>query len=168
MHSSQTGSREILIRGVPQRRQSEGNRVAKRLSATPLTEETREDTRELSRTAALVPVVRIGSPLLLKTTSLVQPVLTGAPSGRIFLSINGAACWTQRVEHASRCGAVGQPRVMAFPHRHKYGPVTTPKAIATADGTQQQQRQQVLLGEGSGPGAVPLRAATVLTLKRFG
>jgi len=32
-HSWQTGRREILTRGVPQMRQSEGNKTAKRLSA---------------------------------------------------------------------------------------------------------------------------------------
>jgi hypothetical protein len=64
----QTGRREILTRGAPQRRQSDGKRVAKRLSATPLTDETSIDTSELSRVKTGVPVARIGSSLLLKTS----------------------------------------------------------------------------------------------------
>jgi hypothetical protein len=41
--------------------------VAKSLAAAQLTEETRMATSEPSRGATLVPVARIGSPLLLKT-----------------------------------------------------------------------------------------------------
>src|SRR5579863_2333222 len=58
--SSQTGSREMLMRGAPQRRQSEGNNVAKRPAATPLAHET----HGLSCSTSLVPVARIGVPLL--------------------------------------------------------------------------------------------------------
>jgi hypothetical protein len=47
--------------------------VAKRLSATPLMEETRLDISELPRSATLVPVARIGSPLLLKTSLPLPP-----------------------------------------------------------------------------------------------
>jgi hypothetical protein len=57
----------MLIRGAPQRRQSEGKRVAKRLSATPLIEETRIETSDVSRVPTLVPEARIESSLLLKT-----------------------------------------------------------------------------------------------------
>lgn len=63
-HSSQTGSREMLTRGTPQRRQSEGNRVANRLSAITLTRET----NELGLATSLVPVARVGYLLLLKTS----------------------------------------------------------------------------------------------------
>src|SRR5579863_9725670 len=62
-HSSQTGSREMFIRGALQRRQSEGNNVAKRAAAMPLAQET----DGLSCATTLVPVARIGVPLLLKT-----------------------------------------------------------------------------------------------------
>src|SRR4029077_16124852 len=65
--SRQTGRREILIKGAPQKRQSEGKRVAKRLSATPRTEETRKGTSAASRVPTLVPEARIESSLLLKT-----------------------------------------------------------------------------------------------------
>ena len=88
-HAGQTGSREILIKGVPHRRQSEGKRVAKRLSATPLTEETRMDTSEPSRGSTLLPVARIGSPLLLKTNLPRPPGAARPASGRTFLSIAG-------------------------------------------------------------------------------
>ena len=67
-HGGQTGRREMFIRGLPQRRQSEGKSVAKRLSATPLNDATSIDPSELSRVKGLVPVARIGSSLLLKTS----------------------------------------------------------------------------------------------------
>jgi len=35
--SLHTGRREMFVRGIPQSRQSDENRVAKRLSATPFT-----------------------------------------------------------------------------------------------------------------------------------
>src|SRR5271167_1540777 len=80
---SQTGNREMLIRGVPHRRQSEGNNVANRPAAMPLAQET----HGLSCATTLVPVARIGVPLLLKTILPRPAVATGAPTGRIFLSI---------------------------------------------------------------------------------
>jgi len=89
-HGWQTGRREMLTRGVPQRRQSDGKRVAKRLSATPLTDETRVDTSELSRVKTWVPVARIGSSLLLKTSLPRPPVSArGPPQANSFLSIAG-------------------------------------------------------------------------------
>jgi len=63
--------------------------VAKRLSATPLSKETRIDTSEPSRGAILVPVARIGSPLLLKTNLPRSPGATQAATGRIHFSIAG-------------------------------------------------------------------------------
>ena len=86
-HARQTGRREILIKGAPQRRQSEGKSVAKRLSATPLTEETRQDTSELPGGPTLVPVARIGFPLLLKTNLPCSPGSRQPQNSRIFLSI---------------------------------------------------------------------------------
>lgn len=75
----QTGSREILIKGVLQRRQSEGKKVANRLSATRRTEENRTGANKPFRGATLLlvplaPVARIGSPLLLKTNLPRSPV----------------------------------------------------------------------------------------------
>jgi hypothetical protein len=48
-------------------RQSAGNNVANRLSAMPFTDETKDATTELSRSKFLVPLVRVGCPVLLKT-----------------------------------------------------------------------------------------------------
>src|SRR5215472_15542057 len=83
--ASHTGSREMLIRGVPQIRQSEGNSVANRLSASREAPEAKVDLR------ATVPprLARVRSPLLLKTPSrrlerLWPPAQTNLPqySGR--------------------------------------------------------------------------------------
>jgi hypothetical protein len=81
MQERQTGRREIQVKGIPQRRQSDGKRVAKRLSATPLADETSADSSELSRVKALVPVARIGFPLLLKTNLPLSPVAAEAAAG---------------------------------------------------------------------------------------
>lgn len=67
----------MFVRGIPQSRQSDGNRVAKRLSATPFTDETREETSKLSL-SVLVPA-RVMSPLLLKT-NLPRPGASGGSS----------------------------------------------------------------------------------------
>src|SRR5580700_9507206 len=81
--SSQTGSREIFIRGAPQRRQSEVNNVANRPAALPLAHET----MRLSCGTTLVPVARIGVPLLLKTILLHPIAAARAPTARISFSI---------------------------------------------------------------------------------
>ncbi len=73
----------MLIRGAPQRRQSEGNSVANRPAAMPLAQET----NGLSCGTTLVPVARIGVPLLLKTILPRPAAATGAPTGRIPFSI---------------------------------------------------------------------------------
>jgi hypothetical protein len=85
----QTGRRVMLRRGLLQRRQSDGNSVAKRLSAIPLAQNAREPGG--STTAA--PEARIGSALLLKT------ILLGpdeASTGRSRTQYNGLDCRTQR------------------------------------------------------------------------
>ena len=85
--SSHTGSREMFIRGLPQRRQSEGNNVANKAAATPFMPETKEEKSELSRLTSLASAARVGFVLLLKTT-LPRPAATvGAPAGRISFSI---------------------------------------------------------------------------------
>src|SRR5580704_2940854 len=79
-HSWQTGRREILTNGVPQMRQSEGNKTAKRLSAiwrpqprptwtSPIGFWLAPEAIEGLATAALAWLARILSPLLLKTAS---------------------------------------------------------------------------------------------------
>src|SRR5580704_17477893 len=75
-HSWQTGRREIFTSGVPQMRQSEGNKTAKRLSAILRVQ--LGSARSLSvpeaiegpATAALAWLARVLSPLLLKTASV--------------------------------------------------------------------------------------------------
>src|ERR1017187_5620453 len=75
-HSWQTGRREIFTSGVPQMRQSEGNRTAKRLSviwpAQPqlIVARSLPEAIEGLATAALAWLARILSPLLLKTASV--------------------------------------------------------------------------------------------------
>jgi hypothetical protein len=64
----------MFIKGAPQRRQSEGNSVAKRPAAMPLAQET----HGLSCATTLVPVARIGVPLLLKTILPRPAAATGA------------------------------------------------------------------------------------------
>jgi hypothetical protein len=89
-HELQIGSREMLVRGFPQRRQSEGKSAEKRLSATGLADETKIDRSELPHVTTLVPVARIGSPLLLKTSLPRLPAVAEArASERITLSIAG-------------------------------------------------------------------------------
>jgi hypothetical protein len=66
-HGLQIGSREMLVRGSPQSRQSKGKTAEKKLSATRLVDETRIDRSQLPGVTTSVPVARIGSPLLLKT-----------------------------------------------------------------------------------------------------
>ena len=86
----------MLTRGVPQRRQSDGKRVAKRLSATPLTDETRVDTGELSRVKTWVPVARIGSSLLLKTSLPRSPGTAKDAAGKLLPQYSGLQCPKQR------------------------------------------------------------------------
>src|SRR5947208_14636211 len=92
-HSSHTGKREILTRGAPQRRQSEGNNVAKTHSAMPFTEETNEDAT--CRTPALLPEARIWSPLLLKT-HLPRPAAAWGPRRTNLLQSGGPANYKGR------------------------------------------------------------------------
>jgi hypothetical protein len=94
-HSWQTGRREILTKGTPQMRQSEGNRTAKRLSAIwPVQLRSigtrRFWTRVLSEaiegpaTPALAWLARILSSLLLKTASVLP---AGMLLGRVTLRL---------------------------------------------------------------------------------
>src|SRR6476661_5155672 len=86
----------MLIRGARQKRQSEGKRVAKRLSATPLTDEASIDTSEACRVKTGVPVARIGSSLLLKTSLPRSPVPQRTPR-RTCHKYSGLPCPRQRL-----------------------------------------------------------------------
>jgi hypothetical protein len=87
----------MLTRGEPQRRQSDGKSVAKRLSATPLTDETSMDTSELSRVKNWVPVARIGSSLLLKTSLPRSPGNADDAAGKLLPQYSGLQCRKQRL-----------------------------------------------------------------------
>ena len=108
-HSSHTGSREMFIKGAPQRRQSEGNNVAKRPAAIPLAQET----HGLSCATSVVPVARIGVPLLLKTILRHPAAATRAPTGRIFFSIAAREAGSNEVSHSRRY--VGHDLIEARP-----------------------------------------------------
>ena len=105
-HGWQTGRREMLTRGEPQRRQSDGKRVAKRLSATPLTDETRVDISELSRVKTWVPVARIGSSLLLKTSLPRSPGNTKDAAGKLLPQYSGLQCPKQRLNAQATASCV--------------------------------------------------------------
>jgi hypothetical protein len=90
----------MLMRGVPQRRQSEGNNVANKPAAIPPAQET----HGLSCATTPVPVARIGFPLLLKAILPRPAVATGAPTRRIFFSIAMRAAGSN--EHKGRCHLV--------------------------------------------------------------
>ena len=87
-HSSQTGSRETLRKGLPQIRQSSGKNVAKSAVATPLTPEAKAENKVPFRVTAVVPVSRVGVLLLLKTI-LPRPV-----------AVAGASSWTNLFQYS--------------------------------------------------------------------
>jgi len=100
MQSRQTGKREMLVNGAPQRRQSDGKGVANAPLATVVAPANIVRSSGLvakwpKRTVAALwggeTGVRVMSPLLLKT-SLPRPAPGQAPAGRIVISIAGS-CW---------------------------------------------------------------------------
>jgi hypothetical protein len=150
-HTSQTGSREMLIKGAPQRRQSEGKRVANRLSAIPPREEIREATNTLRCFTSLISVVRVGHPLLLKT-SLPRPVgATGAPPGRIPLSIARTHSARNRRDDSRRGALHRTVHFWAFPHFYKGWSVISSEAIAATYRAQSHEWQNPSLQEISRP-----------------
>ena len=100
MQSKQTGKREMLVSGAPQRRQSDGKKVANAPLATVVAPANIVRSSGLvakwpKRTVAALwggeTGVRVMSPILLKT-SLPRPAPGQAPAGRIVISIAGS-CW---------------------------------------------------------------------------
>jgi len=77
----------MFRRGLPHRRQSEGNSVANTAAARSFAPETNDESGELFRSATVVPAARVGVPLLLKTSLPRSAAAPGAPAKRIFLSI---------------------------------------------------------------------------------
>lgn len=168
--SSHTGSREMLTRGAPQMRQSEGNKVANRLSAMLPAEETNDATNALCFVTALDPLARVGYSLLLKT-SLPRPAgATGAPTRTNPSQYSGA---TDR-RAIAREGSGGRSlhrwmlHVGTFPHLYKVGAVVAPKAVSAAHWPQADQWQYTLLKKVTWAGTIAFNAPAVFTLERFG
>ena len=88
----------MFVRGELQRRQLEGKKVENRLSATPLNKGARIDTSELSRGSTLLPVARIGSPLLLKTNLPRPPDHAQAASAANLTQYSGRQSPRQRLK----------------------------------------------------------------------
>ena len=132
----------MLIRGAPQIRQSEGNKVANRLSAMPVTEETSDATNTFCFVTAFDPVARVGYSLLLKT-SLPRPAgATGAPTQTNPFQYSGAMDRRAIARDGSGSRSLHWRRTQfgTFPHLYKVGTVIAPKAVSTAHGTQTYQR----------------------------
>src|ERR1700687_5962006 len=112
----------MLTRGAPQRRQSDGKRVAKRLSATPLTDETRFDTNEPSRVKTWVPVARIGSSLLLKTSLPRSPGHAKDGAGKSLPQYSRLQCLKQRLntQALAACFSLDSRRWRTFPNADWY------------------------------------------------
>jgi len=68
MHSAQTGNLEMVTRGVPQSRQSEGSNAANRFSDKNPAAEIRNGNTLPRREPVPVAASRINAPLLLKTS----------------------------------------------------------------------------------------------------
>ena len=123
---------------MPHKRQSEGKNVANKLSAMPPTDETKEAVKARCFVSALVPVDRVGYPLLLKT-SLPRPAdATGAPPGRMNLSQYSGV-----MQHRAIAGGGSGSRAMcrrtqfgAISYYNKLRSVITPEAIAASHRTQ--------------------------------
>ena len=115
--------------------------MAKRLSATPLIDETSMDTNELSRVKTLVPVARIGSSLLLKTSLPRSPGYCKDVAGKLVLSIAGRNVSEQRFNRqaVARCAFLGSRRGRTG---RKCGLVGTPETITAARRAEKQQGQQ--------------------------
>lgn len=95
--SRHTGRREMLVRGAPHKRQSEGNSVANRLSAIAVEERARREAKELRCSADLALEARIGSPLLLKTVLPARPVPHRSQPDELETSIAAQLVPAQRI-----------------------------------------------------------------------
>ena len=127
--SGQTGKRERLSWGLPQMRQSDGNKTEKRLSVKRLTQgrsidvaladtalaqgrsgadEVSRETIECPATAALAWLARIRSSLLLKTASFVTP-RTPTRRGQSFSNACSIAAMTVARQRCGRRPATVSP-----------------------------------------------------------
>ena len=119
-HCSHTGSREIPSKGSLQIRQLEGNKVAKRLSAMPRS----ESASRFFCPKKPTPAIRIGSPLLLKTT-------LPKTSGTNLYSIRFGN--SARNARSLSSNATGYVRGMTLAYLYKYPLVASAKAIGTTN-----------------------------------
>ena len=158
-HSSQTGRREIFTRGVPQRRQSAGNRVAKRLSAILLAHKT----KGLSFAAILVALARAWSPLLLKTNLLRPAYACWAITGRVVSSIRFGR---RRLQRANACSHYfcDHLELVTLPKLDEYRSIRTPVTTSTTDWAQKEQWQEYLLEKAFVMGAIPLKTPASLAV----
>jgi len=157
-----------LIRGAPQRRQSEGKKVANKASAIPPIEEIREATKAFCCSTTLVSAARVGCPLLLKT-SLPRPgSATGAPTGRIPFSIAGSH-WLRNHRKGSGSRALrGRRKLRTVFHFDKVRTIIPPVTIPTTDRFQPHQRQNPLLQKVSRTRTISLNAPAVFAMERLG
>ncbi len=188
-----TGSREIFGRGSPQRRQSEGHRTEKRLSAAwriqlgsaptsstltcPISDEVFCNTIGGPDTAALAWLARIRSSLLLKTASSLTP-RTQNRRGPSFLehqrSHNTSSIAVMaplgNVAVGRRCRMLsrhdpGRVR-QPFAHLGKNQPVVPAEAFSAAHRFQQKQREDEALRQCTTTRLEPYFATTIATTVR--
>lgn len=143
----------MFRRGEPQRRQSEGNRVANKLSAIPFTRET----RGFDLAKSLVPRFRVGCPVLLKTNLLTEPAYALA-------QYSGAELRYAMRRFLRRC-LMRHGGVVSFAHFGQSRPVAAAETISATHWSQQQQGQYVLFRERPGTGSKSGQTATVTTLE---
>ena len=159
----QTGKREMLMRGVPQRRQSAGKRVANSPSAKPFIQET---TRGVRLTLA-VPESRVEFPLLLKTDLPHPDGSAGAPAGRIWFSIAALNSARNARRHLGS-NVMREHAIFAVLYRDGDEAVAAAEAITTANGSHQGDGKEKTLGKSLRTGAVPFGTSTVGTVELSG
>ena len=153
----------MLTSGAPQRRQSEGNRVANRLSATLFIHET----SNLSGWAGPVSLGRIWSSLLLKTNLLRPSRTVGASAGRIPFSIKAGKRSMQRA--TARSHDLSHHLQFVAPQSANEQRLITPAETSPAAyRTQEQARQQESLRDTAKAGAVALEAPAFATAEPSG
>jgi hypothetical protein len=155
--SKQTGSREILRRGAPQRRQSAGKNVKNKVVTARLAKPTN------GWSAAWPWAARIRNPvlLLLKTASCAR-LANRSVTGLYTVSI---AAVIARCNAAARL--VSDRRLRRFTERqwsvqsgHCSQDISPPITMIATNGLQQQQRKQILFEEIPRPRAICLFPAT--------
>jgi hypothetical protein len=127
--------------------------VANKLSAIPLTQET----RGLDLARSLVPMFRVGCPLLLKTNLLTRP-------GYVLAQYSGAE-FSCAMRSILSCCLMSDGRVVSFAHVGESRPVAATETISAADRAQQEQGQHVLFNESPRARSKSGQPAAVTTLE---